>query len=98
MAQDISWTKGLGVRLGGMALLLLVVSLALVLANQYTLTSMQGDADSLEIYTRGRMHAYQMLYLAEVLTAQEGEDFRQAQSQLEQAIKYQDESYDIRAK
>src|SRR5947209_7998587 len=95
MAKDVPWGKGLGARLGGMALLLLAVSLALVLANLYTLSSMQADAASLEIYTRGRMYAYQLLYLTEALAGQEGDDFRQTQTEMERLIKDQDERYAV---
>src|SRR5437763_255236 len=69
MSQEIPWSRTLGARLGGIALVLLVVSLLLVGASFYTLSSLQGDAASLTLYTRGQMYSYQILYLVQVLAA-----------------------------
>jgi methyl-accepting chemotaxis protein len=63
MSREIPWTRTLGAKLGGIALLLLAVSLLLILGNLYTLSAVDRDSASLTLYVRGQRYAYQMAYL-----------------------------------
>ena len=83
MSKSIAWHKRIGVRLGGVTLLLLAVSLLLAVGNYYTLASMQGDAASLALFGKGRMQLYQLLYLAHNVAVEQNDASSQARTELE---------------
>ena len=83
MSKAIAWNRRIGVRLGGVTLLLLAVSLVLVVGNYYTLASMQGDAASLSLFGKGRMQLYQLLYLAHYVAVEHNDASPQTRTELE---------------
>jgi methyl-accepting chemotaxis protein len=93
MSKDISWSRTIGAKLGGISALLLLLSLLLVAASHYTLAAMQGDVASMELYARGRMHNYQLLFLAHALAGQEGADRQQMRDRLERLMKDIEDRY-----
>src|SRR4051812_35447958 len=93
MSQEIPWSRTLGARLGGIALVLLAVSLLLVGASFYTLSSLQGDAASLSLYTRGQMYSYQILYYVQILASQDTEEVKGAREELERVIGAMDQRF-----
>ncbi len=80
--KTVAWHKRIGVRLGGVTLLLLAVSLLLILGAFYTLSSMQGDAASLSLFGKGRMQLYQLLYIAHLAAAEQNDAKSQARAEL----------------
>ena len=64
MPRRLPWMKSLNAKLGGLTLVLLVVSMVLVVGNLYMLSTIKGDAAAMNYTGRGRMRAYQALYLA----------------------------------
>src|SRR5262245_32997585 len=76
MPQEIPWRKTLGARVGGAALLLLVVSLLLFVGNFFVLSSVRGDAASMDLFGQGRTYCYEMLYHANRLFYSEDMDER----------------------
>ncbi len=83
MSKTVAWNRRIGVRLGGVTVMLLVVSLLLILGAFYTLSAMQGDAASLSLFGKGRMQLYQLLYLAHQAAAEQNDAKSQARTELE---------------
>ena len=83
MSKTVAWHKRIGVRLGGVTLLLLAVSLLLILGAFYTLSSMQGDSASLSLFGKGRMQLYQVLYFAQRVAVEQNEASPEARADLE---------------
>ena len=87
MSKTIAWHKRIGVRLGGVTLLLLAVSLLLILGAFYTLSSMQGDSASLSLFGKGRMQLYQLLYFAQRVAVEQNDASPESRADLEKMDK-----------
>ncbi len=95
MTKGVAWHRSVGVKLGGVVLALLALSLALILADFYTLSSMQGDAACLALFARGRFHIYRILYLAHRLTDENVADPGPVRKDLQDVMNEVDDRYRI---
>jgi methyl-accepting chemotaxis protein len=95
MSQAIPWRQSLGVKLGGIALALLVVSLLLIVGNLTMLSSLQGDSARIDLFGKGRMYAYEMLALAYRFFDESGAGRLQGQKRLDQLIEAMDQRHRV---
>ena len=61
MSRELPWLKTLGVKLGGLTLTLLIVSLLLIGSNLFLLASIRGDSATINRFGQGRTHCYRLL-------------------------------------
>src|SRR5689334_5796682 len=95
MARTIPWRKTLGAQLGGITLVLLVLSLLLVAGNLAMLASLQGDSATLDLFIRGRYLGYEMLSLVNRLLDEENAQSKEKLLQeLDRLIDVMDRRYE----
>ena len=63
MPREIPWRQTLKARLGGVTLAALVLTLLVIAANLYLISSLQGDAAGINLLGKGRYLSYQALAL-----------------------------------
>lgn len=61
--SEIPWYRSLNAKLGGVVAVLLLLSLGLTVGNLYILSEIKGDAAAVNLSGKGRMRAFEMLYL-----------------------------------
>jgi PAS domain S-box-containing protein len=94
MAKAIPWRSTLAVKLGGILLALLALSLLLLLGNLYLLASVQWDSDSLNTFGRGRYYGYATAYLASRLFDEKEAGRVQTQRQLDDMAAAMDQRFE----
>jgi nitrate/nitrite-specific signal transduction histidine kinase len=78
MARDISFRNTLRARLGGIVVVMLATSVALVVGNFWILASLRGEAASMALLGEGRMHCSDLLFHLERLFRTTSLDERRA--------------------
>ena len=81
-----------GFKLAGIAVILLALSLAPILADFYTLSSMQGDAASMA-FAAGRMYQFQILNACNSLGGDGVGDPKALHEELDAVVQKSDERY-----
>jgi len=72
MSTEIRWYKSLNVKLGGVMVILLATSLALILANVFTLSRMQSQAGTMNLFGKGRLLAISLINSSNDVASSEG--------------------------
>lgn len=93
MSGQLPWMKSLNVKLGGITLALLVVSLVLVVGNLFMLSTIKGDAAAMNYTSRGRMRSYQTLYLVRRMFDESGEARVPTQQKLTEVMRLMEERF-----
>ncbi len=71
--RRLPWTKTLNAKLGGVALVLLAFTVALIVGNTFIFSDMRGDSREMYLFGAGATYDYRILFYAERL-ASNGED------------------------
>src|SRR4051812_43391025 len=93
MTKGVSWFRSVGFKLAAIAAVLLALSLALILADFYTLSSMQGDAASMALFAAGRMYQFQVLNDCNSLAGDGIGDPKALREELDAVVQKSDERY-----
>jgi methyl-accepting chemotaxis protein len=86
MPRNIPWWKTLDARLGGIVLVLFALFVAVAAANSFALSGLRGDAAAINLASRGRMRAFEMLYLLARLPYETGEARARLLADLREAV------------
>ena len=96
MTNEVPWRNRLGVKLGGIALAVTIVSVLLVFVNIYALTVMKGDAPRVKLAASNRVRLSRLLYLAYRLADEKSDETRRRlRAEAEQLINDVDHTHDL---
>lgn len=93
MPRQLSWMNSLNARLGGITLVLLVVSLILVVGNLSMLSTINGDAAAMNYTSHGQMLAYEVLYLVRRLSDESEEARVHTRAELGEVMQRMDKGF-----